>query len=322
MDEADKAMQSDIARLLSRRAEFVRVPCPGCGSEDSLPLFSKNGFHYEQCGGCETFYVNPRPSPQVLEWFYGNSATYDYWNANVFPAAEAARRKLIASPRVDRLLALCDRLGVAPESLLEVGAAFGTFCVEAASRGRFKRVVALEPTPGLARTCREHGLETIEQPFESYCAAAPSDRFSVLASFEVIEHLFAPRDFLQAAHRLLSPGGILVLTCPNGRGFDIQVLGAHSDTVDHEHLNYFSPASLGKLLADCGFEVIETSTPGRLDAELVRKKALAGFKLPADGFLQRVLIDEWDRLGAAFQEFLSGNGLSSHMWVVARNQHV
>jgi SAM-dependent methyltransferase len=322
MDEADKAMALDIARLLSRRAEFVRVPCPACGSQAARPLFSKNGFHYEQCANCETFYINPRPSPPVLAWFYADSATYDYWNAHVFPAAEEGRRKVIASPRIDRLLALCDGLAVPTESLLEVGAAFGTFCLEAASRNRFRRIVALEPTPGLARTCRQHGLETVEQPFESYGATPPADRFSVLASFEVIEHLFAPRDFLQAAHRVLRPGGLLVLTCPNGQGFDIQVLGTQSDSVDHEHLNYFSPKSLRKLLMDCNFEVIDMGTPGRLDAELVRKKALTGeFELPADGFLRRVLIDEWDRLGPAFQEFLSEHGLSSHMWMAARSQH-
>jgi hypothetical protein len=96
-------------------------------------------------------------------------------------------------------------------------------------------------------------------------------------------------------------------------------LGTRSDSVDHEHLNYFSPPSLRQLLAACNFEVVEIDTPGRLDAQLVRKKALAGeIDLQADAFLRRVLVDEWDRLGGAFQAFLSEHGLSSHMWVVAR----
>jgi hypothetical protein len=42
--------------------------------------------------------------------------------------------------------------------------------------------------------------------------------------------------------------------------------------------------------------------------------------LPLDPFLRRVLIDEWDRLGWPFQQFLAANGLSSHMWVVARKR--
>ena len=40
--------------------------------------------------------------------------------------------------------------------------------------------------------------------------------------------------------------------------------------------------------------------------------------LAGEPFLRRVLLDEWDRLGWAFQQFLAANGLSSHMWLVAR----
>jgi len=64
---------------------------------------------------------------------------------------------------------------------------------------------------------------------------------------------------------------------------------------------------------------VEVTAPGELDAELVRKKALAGLlSLEDQPFLQEVLIDGWDRLGAPFQQFLAANGLSSHMWLVAR----
>jgi 2-polyprenyl-3-methyl-5-hydroxy-6-metoxy-1,4-benzoquinol methylase len=321
MDEATKAMFADIARLLTRRAEFVRVLCPACNSHESRPLFSKNGFDYEHCSNCDTFYVNPRPSPAVLDWFYRDSTTYAYWNAQVFPAAEEARRRLIVAPRVDAILDLCDRFDIPTESILEIGAAFGTFCLEVASRQRFSRIVAIEPTPELAQTCRARGLDTVEKPFETYAATAVDEGFSVIANFEVLEHLFSPRQFLQSIYRMLNPGGLMVLTCPNGQGFDIQVLGQLSESVDHEHLNYFSPPSLHRLLADCGFEVVDLRTPGRLDAELVRKKALSGeFNLSAQAFLKRVLVDEWDRLGGPFQNFLVQQGLSSNMWVAARKQ--
>ena len=55
------------------------------------------------------------------------------------------------------------------------------------------------------------------------------------------------------------------------------------------------------------------------DAELVRKKILAG-ELDVSGrpFLEDVLIRRWDELGAGFQDFLAANGLSSHLWIVAR----
>lgn len=308
----------DVGRMLSRYEDFVHVPCPACGAEDATPKFEKNSIKYVSCRVCQTFYVSPRPSPDVLEWFYRESPNYAYWNNVVFPASEGARRQKIFIPRVDQLLELCRKYSVGTQTLLEVGAGFGTFCSELQSRNVFKKVVAVEPTPDLARTCRERGVDVLEQPIEQV-ALDHTAQFDVVASFEVIEHLFAPIDFVRHMTQLLRPGGLLVLTCPNGQGFDIETLGAVSNTVDHEHLNYFNPRSLRRLLTSCGLEMLESFTAGKLDAELVRNKILAGeFDVSTQPFLRNVLVDNWEQLGQSFQEFLVRHGLSSNMWVVAR----
>jgi len=308
----------DIGRLLSRRAEFVQVSCPACGHLKAAPKYTKNGFDYVTCLNCDTFYVNPRPPGAVLDWFYRDSVNYAYWNAHIFPASETARRERIFVPRVDRLLEICEKYGLETDALLEVGAGFGTFCTELQSRGIFKRVVGVEPTPGLAETCRGRGIEIIEAPVETIDSNVVG-QFDVIASFEVIEHLFAPAEFVKSMLRLLKPGGLLMLTCPNGKGFDIDTLKTVSTSVDHEHLNYFNPESLASLLKQQSMDVLESFTPGRLDAELVRNKVLAGeFSLAGQPFLQQVLIDEWQTQGQTFQDYLVAQGMSSNLWVVAR----
>lgn len=312
------AALTDVGRMLSRCSEFVLVDCPACGANDHVPKFEKNGISYVECKKCQTFYVNPRPPSDVLEWFYRGSPNYAYWNEVIFPASEAARLERIFVPRVDRLLDLCQKYEVNTNAILEIGAGFGTFCGEVKRRNVFTRVVAVEPTPDLAKTCRERGLEVIEKPVEQIQLDA-AELFDVVASFEVIEHLFAPADFVGHMTRLLRPGGIMMLACPNGQGFDIETLGTASNTVDHEHLNYFNPKSLAGLLAQRGLEILESFTPGKLDADLVRNKILAGeFDVSKQPFLKKILVDEWEHLGGAFQEFLIQQGLSSNMWVVAR----
>jgi len=178
--------------------------------------------------------------------------------------------------------------------------------------------VAVEPTQKLASTCRDLGIEVIELPIEKIYLDSDS-LFDVVASFEVIEHLFNPIAFIQHMGRLLKPGGLLFMTCPNGAGFDIETLGIISNTVDHEHLNYFNPNSLTNLLSGNGFKVLETTTPGLLDAELVRKKALSGeFDITNQKFLQTVLIEQWESMGPGFQDYLIQQKLSSNLWIVAR----
>jgi 2-polyprenyl-3-methyl-5-hydroxy-6-metoxy-1,4-benzoquinol methylase len=269
------------------------------------------------CTACETMYVNPRPSPPILEMYYATSENYQYWNKYIFPASEEARREKIFRPRAERVADICGHYGVSQGTLLEVGAGFGTFCEEVKSLGMFRRVIAVEPTPDLAETCRQRGLEVIEQPIEH--VDLNQQTIDVITSFEVIEHLFSPQDFLLACADVLAPGGLLVITCPNVKGFDIVTLQALSNAVDVEHLNYFHPQSLAHLVNRCGFETLEVLTPGKLDAELVRKKILADeFDVSHQPFLEQILIDDWERVGDNFQQFLADNLLSSHMWLVAR----
>lgn len=141
-----------------------------------------------------------------------------------------------------------------------------------------------------------------------------------LGYFEEVVDLFWPRDFLLACAKALPTGGLLILTTPNSKGFDLLTLGPLSNNIyGPNHLNYFNPQSLGLLLENTGFEVVEIMTPGKLDAELVRKKLASGELDEArNPFLKYILLDQWETIGPAFQSFLASNRLSSHLWVVAK----
>ena len=319
-DDQKAALEWDIHYLQQRKDEFVTVDCPACGSSESKPKYHKYTFDYTSCEQCATVYMNPRPTAALLGKFYGQSANYAYWNAHIFPASETVRRSRIFVPRVDRVMEYCEKYGSGKNSLLEVGAGFGTFCEEMQSRSFFGKIVAVEPTPSLSETCRSKGIITIEQPIEEVVIPA-GERFDVVVNFEVIEHLFSPKDFITKCSELLLPRGLFIVTCPNGLGFDVVTLKEASKTIDHEHVNYLNPASLSILLESCGFEVLEAVTPGILDAELVRNAVLAGdFSLEGNEFLQQVLIDNWETSGTSFQSFLIENKLSSNMWLIARKK--
>ena len=314
-----RAFFEDVATLNGQKNHFVLVNCPACGSKKNQQKFSKFGFHYVECDSCETLFMNPRPSQKVLDEFYKNSSAYTFWNKYIFPSSEKIRREKIFKPRVDKILEVCKKYRIKTKSVLEVGAGFGTFCEEMNSRNVFRRVVAVEPTPELASTCRQKSIEVIELPIEKIFLEK-SQKFNVIVNFEVIEHLFNPNQFIKSCKKSLLPGGLLVITCPNGKGFDFLTLGKDCNSIDHEHLNYFNPESISKLISKNGLKVLEVITPGRLDAELVRNKINEGvLDISNQLFLKTVLIKKWEEIGSKFQNFISENGLSSSMWVIAKN---
>jgi len=316
VEQSLRMHDEDVAWIRGHARGFVEVACPACESSPRRFEFERDGFQFQRCLACETLYISPRPTAELLGEFYRRSKVINYFNDVIFPSSEEARRKQIFAPRAERVVELCRRHGASMELLVDVGAGFGTFCEEVVRIGAFGRVVAVEPSPTLAATCRSKGLTVIEQTIED----ARLEGMSAITNFELVEHLFSPRDFLEGCAQALPVGGLLILTTPNIRGFDLAVLGKLSDNVlGPNHINYFHPRSLSLLLQRSGLEVVEVATPGKLDAELVRKKILAGkLDVSSQPFLRQVLVDEWETAGPAFQSFLSENKLSSHLWVVAR----
>ena len=279
----EAAFERDIARLHARKSEFVEVSCPACNKENENTVFTKFDFTFHRCSSCSTIYMSPRPSETLMSDYYLNSENYAYWAKYIFPASEATRRQKIHKPWLERINGYCNDFNINRGTLLEVGPGFGTFCAVVTESNFFRRVIAVEPTPELAEACRKRGVEVIEKRIEDI--GAELDTVDVVVAFEVIEHLFDPSFFLKAARSKLSKSGLLVLSCPNGLGFDISILGSNSLAVDAEHVNLFNPTSLSKLLEDLGFEVLLSETPGRLDAEFVRDSALKG-EIHLDPFLQ------------------------------------
>ncbi len=316
MRENFKLHAEDVQQLLVGKNEFIEIPCPACESNSYRVVFEKDGFRFVTCSKCETVFINPRPTFEILTEFYATSKSIKHWNDRIFPASEDSRRSQIFVPRAERVVELCRKYNTAAKVLLDVGAGFGTFCEEIKKLAVFDRVITVEPSHDLAETCRGKGLDVIEKPIEE----VDLDKVSVITNFELIEHLYWPKDFLLACRRALHKGGLLILTTPNIKGFDLLVLGKLSNNIaGPNHLNYFHPKSLSHLLQCCSFEVIEVMTPGKLDAQLVRKKILSGeLDVSSCPFLEYFLINQWETAGESFQHFLADNELSSHLWMVAR----
>lgn len=316
MEGQHHAMMKDVEFLAERKQQFVSVSCPACASRNCALIYEKYGMDHQRCLDCDTQYVSPRPGAELLGQFYAQSENYAYWAKYIFPASEKSRRESIFRPRAELVKTICSERSLRGGTLLEVGAGSGLFCEEILARSLFDRVIGLEPTPDLAQTCRDRGVEVIELPFEQ---VELDHSIDFVAAFEVIEHLFDPFDFVRWAHGMLKPGGHVLISCPNIRGLDTILLGRDAAAVDHEHLNYFHPASMKLMLERAGFHSIEISTPGKLDVDLIQRARLNGtVSDDALGPILPLILDSDDPMaGVELQSAIRRAKLSSHLMAVA-----
>lgn len=309
--------RADAVELFGAASDRQDVPCPGCGDTRGQESFLKDGFRYCQCPACATLFASPRPRPEALDAFYGNSASATYWAEVFFPARMAARREQIFVPRVERILELMDERGQRAETVIDVGAGAGLFLDEFRKRRPGSTLLAVEPGRKLATVCRGLGFDTLEEPVER--AGTWAGRGDLVACFEVIEHVHAPLAFATALAALVKPGGYLVLTSLGVEGFDIQVLWEKSKSVSPpHHLNFMSRRGFADLLARAGFSSVELLTPGRLDVDIVLNAASADPSIAAGNRFLSCLLESDEATRAAFQRFLAEHRLSSHTWVLAR----
>lgn len=89
--------------------------------------------------------------------------------------------------------------------------------------------------------------------------------FDVVTQFGYIEHEWQPLEGLRAAWRVLKPGGITLLKTPNFASWNRRVMGMdwcgfHVPA----HCNYFTPATLAKMLRRAGFDPLPRAALDRL----------------------------------------------------------
>ena len=89
------AMREDIDWLRARKASFIPVDCPACGSTEHSPAFEKYSFSFARCASCRTVFMTPRAPEPLLGEFYARSALYEYWNEHIFPASRDVRMRLV-----------------------------------------------------------------------------------------------------------------------------------------------------------------------------------------------------------------------------------
>ena len=90
-DELKRLMKVDASRMLAKKDDFVSVGCPACDSKSSDFFFEKYNLRYNQCNNCRTIFISPRPTVDMLDFFYKGSPNYKFWNENIFPATKDIR---------------------------------------------------------------------------------------------------------------------------------------------------------------------------------------------------------------------------------------
>lgn len=254
--------------------------CIACGTSPRRTLRLSGGVWLLRCPRCLLGWWDWPPfDPQAFydqSYFQSVAAPkgYDDYTALTAGLERTARGRL-------RRIETCRAAHTVPSAgqprLLEIGCGTGVF-LDAARRAGWE-VAGIEVSAYAAAQARSRGLDVTCAPVEGlHLDDAACD---AVALWDAIEHLRDPAGVLRTAARALRPGGVLALSTGDVTSLCARLTGPRWHLFNlPEHLFFFSPAALRRLLAQAGCRVVRVTrevnwVPAAYILERLRKSKVA-----------------------------------------------
>ena len=199
-------------------------------------------------------------------------------------------RRSTTQKAIERIIGSLDK----SMPVCDVGCGYGVALKKLTLLG-FTNVIGMEASRHRAQIAKlAFAVDALTSPFETgetQDALRKKGSYGLIYSHHVLEHIYDPREFVRLCAGLQQEGGWLVTTLPRGEGeFSLGTL------LYLPHLNAISKFSLGRLLNEFGYEVMDDSLTTKTELCLAARKVRSP---------KRAIPDSPDYFGDAVKKFSS-----------------
>ena len=304
---------SDIKRYFNEERE--KVNCVACERKGKFS-FKKNNFSYCECTNCKTLFVSPRPKERAFLNYYTKSSSIKFLANTLYKKTEKLRRKKMWKPKAKIIFKILKKNRIKNFSYIDIGGGYGIFAEEILKLKK-RNIVIIEPSPFMATKCREKKLKVVQKFLESVKQEDLPKNKKVFTCFELMEHLHNPSKFVKSLRKLMNKEDLFIFTTLSSTGTDILTLWNNSRSVSPpHHINFFNPKSISIFLKRYKFKIVDISTPGKIDINILENDKL----FIKDRFWKTFLMLANDNDKAKMQNLISNLNFSSHMMVICKKQ--
>ncbi|MFH1581668.1 MAG: class I SAM-dependent methyltransferase [Pseudomonadota bacterium] len=318
-DKYLKLTRTDLSQRFKDGQQLVQINCPGCLSDKTAKAFDKFGFQYVECQVCQTVYMSPCPQDKDIKDHYLNSLSSHYWRENLTKATEDTRKEKIYSMRLQWILDVTGEYLPGAKVFADFRNMDRDYMRVFLKASCFDKKVVVDPYFDLNEIAIDQNNTQVLPDLQS--AEKLKEKVDVATAFEVLDSTSDVEMLLKTIKNVLAPGGLCFITTISISGFDLQVLWGDSKTIfPVDRIKLLSSEGLKILFKRHGFEMLEYSTPGVLDLDIVKNAVERNGKLSVSRFVKTLIKKDDEQLNKDFQEFLQINKLSSFVRVVLRKK--
>lgn len=319
-----KLVEKDAKNEFCRGKILLRSKCPACRSKKAKKAFFPFGFKYSECLDCGSVYMNPHPTDAQIKKHYTNSVSVDFWRDTLSRKTEEKRKEKIYEKRLQWFKDVTQSYLPSTTTIADFNSKDPEYTREFLQNNYFKRKVVVNPyfdVSALGSFVEDaDGFSIIPDIVDS-----SKDRGMVDAAcaLEALDCCADVEFFLKTINAILCVGGLCFLTTISISGFDLQVLWENSTSIfPPDRINVFSRQGLEALFKRNGFDIIEYSTPGVLDLDIVNSAFEKNPKIDIPRFVKTLLKNGDAQVYRDFQEFLQINKLSSFVRIALKKNEL
>ncbi|MEK6954510.1 MAG: methyltransferase domain-containing protein [Candidatus Micrarchaeota archaeon] len=231
--------------------DLVYTSCPLCGANEFRTELASGQLRLVKCNKCGFVYLNPRLKTPTLMKLYNEGAfsSPDYYAET----SEADKRSF-----EDRLAMIESFTNKG--KILDAGCSVGSFLEIAKNRGW--KVTGFDINRKAITECRRKGIDAVCTTLEE--TNFPPNYFDAISMNDFIEHVPDPLATLKGANRLLKNDGILFISTPKINSLLYRIFRKRwIHLKPWQHLSFFTPITINKILRKAGFKVVRCFTLGR-----------------------------------------------------------
>ena len=233
--------------------------CPVCGSAAiKVVLTAKDQtvsgeeFKIMECDSCSLRFTQDVPTPESISSYYKAEDYISHTDTSkglINRIYKVIRKRTLANKRklIQKFTAL--KKGAA----LDVGSGTGSFVNELKQNGW--NATGLEPDPDARRVAKQlYDVELLDA--DMFYRLKP-EGYDAISLWHVLEHVHDLTSYMQQLKALLNKNGKLFIAVPNYTSLDSTIYSEYWAAYDvPRHLYHFSPASIGKLMANNGLKIV------------------------------------------------------------------
>jgi 2-polyprenyl-3-methyl-5-hydroxy-6-metoxy-1,4-benzoquinol methylase len=236
---------------------FKKIYCILCNKPDfdiynnTIRNFNTYNYRVIQCKNCS--HIQLFPNNYDVKHYYDDDSQ-DYEALRISNRNNIEWREMVKNQAFRRLTIIESMIDINNKKIIDIGGGYGDFVVQLSEKYSNSDITILEPGVSRITTSNKANLTKINQLLNTQFSLENKEKYDIVSSFHVLEHVLNPIEFIQNCYNMLKPEGILYIEVPNQNNDLLEKSDYYRNNIWYmkAHISYFTVPVIENILIQLG----------------------------------------------------------------------